>query len=142
MRTLVLLLPFFAACGEPAGTSCTEIGCASLLTLHVTDAGDPPVGLNGTVTVGDRTYTIDCDGTSDPEVSCSGSDVAITIAEDEGGGDVTWQLHAGDPNATQGGGYVGNDTVTPDWSEDHPNGEDCPPTCWSGEIDAPLFGTP
>jgi hypothetical protein len=135
------LLSLLAACDEPVTAICTEIGCASELTIHVDGAGDAPVGLAGTITVGGHEYAVDCDGTSDPEVSCSGADIVVSIAEDEGGGDVDYGLNASDPSTTAGG-FTGYDTVVPTWTEDHPNGEDCPPTCWTGEATAELFLTP
>lgn len=138
-RALVLLLAS-TACAD--GGPCSRMGCASVLTLTVTDAGAPPVGLNGTVTVGGRTYQVDCDGTSDPEVTCDGAVVTIQDAGDDWGGDVTWTFHAGDPGATQGGGYTGNDTFTPEWTLNQPNGEDCGPTCWTAEGTVALFATP
>ena len=134
MRTL-LALPLLVSCAKPP-TACAEIGCISQLTVHVEGPADPPVGLAGTVTVGGHEYAVDCDGTSDPEVSCAGSDIVVTITE--GGGEVDYGLGSNEPG-TEPHGWSGVDTVTPDWTEDHPNGEDCPSTCWSAEMTAELF---
>lgn len=139
-------IPFFVALTACNGADelkvCTAIGCTSVLTITVTDAGNPPVGLNGTVTVGADTFAVDCDGTSDPEVTCDGAVVTISAPGFDWGGDVEWTFHAGDPGATQGGGYTGNGTFTPTWTSDQPNGPDCDPTCWTGEGTVALFGTP
>lgn len=136
---LLLALPLLAAC--PGGMECTLIGCANQLTLHVVGADGP--GLSGSVTLGGHTFSVDCDGESDPEVVCSDGDISIQLSDAQGGGEVTWTLSTDDTDtATGGGNYVGNGTFTPDWTSSSPNGPDCGSTCWSGEGTVELYGTP
>lgn len=139
MRSLLALLPLIAAC-DTAGKSCTEIGCAGSLVLQVVGVGDT-TGLAGMITVAGHDFMVDCDGTSDPEVSCEAQTVSIFLSE-AGGGEVVWSLAAGGDTGGGGGGYAGNGTFTPNWSESQPNGPDCPPTCWVGEGTVELQGTP
>lgn len=128
----MLLLLSLAAC-DLGGTSCTEIGCINQLTLHVTyEDGSPATDANGTVTVGGTTVTFDC-AAPDTGVSCSNGDVTFSFSGD--GGDIDYEVH------TQG--FVAADQAAPvDWSTSTPNGADCPPTCYFGELDVVLLSTP
>lgn len=140
MRYLLAIFPLIAAC-DTAGRACTEIGCAGSLVLQVAGV-EGTTGLAGMVTVAGRDFIVDCGGTSDPEVSCEANAISILLPE-VGGGEVVWSLAASGPDTGQGGGgYAGNGTFTPDWSESQPNGPDCPPTCWVGEGTVELRGTP
>ena len=163
-RTLFCtLLPLLAAgvmpaCGVPNTDStpndstpndglraCTEIGCVSTLTVHVTGAGSA-IGLSGTVTVGAHSFIVTCDEPTTNEAQCDGSDLTFQLPDGIGGGEVIWSLSAdgaaADTGGHGGGSYAGNGTVTPAWSSSTPNGSDCPPTCWEGEATVELRGTP
>lgn len=136
MTRLVLLpLAILAGCG---GLVCTEMGCQSQVVLNVLGGGVPLTVFQGTVTVGDVTYDVVCDGSdatgSSPEVWCSG-DGSVGVPGPEGGADVSWSL-SGSPGA--GAAYAGDGEAAPEWESWQPNGDHCPPTCWSAEVDVEL----
>lgn len=136
MRNLLALLPLplvlIALHGCATAISCTEIGCVNQLTLHIsTDSGDPVTEPTGTVTVGETTIDFDC-ATTGVDYSCTGSDVSFNFAGE--GGEVQYEVHIQY--------YVGAGPDRPDWSVSQPNGEDCPPTCYEGELDVVLYSTP
>lgn len=134
-----LLVPVLLLAGcDPVGLMCTEIGCQSSAVLTVTGGGAPLLVFSGTVTVGDTTYDVACDGSdstgSSPEVFCGG-DGTVAVPAPDGGADLTWSL-SGSPGA--GASYSGDGAASPEWTSYQPNGEDCPPTCWSAEVEAAL----
>lgn len=140
---LPVLLPFVLLAGCEVAKMCTEIGCISTVAITVTADGAPVSTFSGTITVGATTYDVSCaDGATaggSPEVSC-GADglVTVTVAEDDGGGVVSWNLVGSDPADTGGFGFDGSDSTTPEWSSSQPNGEGCPPTCWSASMEIAL----
>jgi len=81
------------ACGVPNTDStpndglraCTEIGCVSTLTLHVTGSA---IGLSGTVTVGGHSFIVTCDDPTTNEAQCDGSDLTFQLPDGSGGGEV------------------------------------------------------
>jgi hypothetical protein len=137
------------ACGvpntdsAPSPLACTEIGCISTLTLHVTGSA---IGLSGMVTIGGRSFIVTCDDPTTNEAQCDGSDLTFQLPDGSGGGEVVWSLSAdgaaADTGGHGGGSYAGNGTVTPAWNSSTPNGPDCPPTCWEGQATVELLGTP
>lgn len=138
LRLLAPLLLLVNAC--EIGKDCTLIGCLNQLTIEVTGAGDV-IGLSGSVTVGGRTFVVDCDDPAATEVTCDGSAIIVQLADGEGGGEVGWSLSA-DGADTGGQGYAGEGTFTPTWTTSEPNGPDCGPTCTSGVGEVALQGTP
>lgn len=136
-----LLLLTLLAC-DPETADCTLIGCADELILHVIGPDDTSE-VSGRVTVGGHDFMVDCDGTSDPEVTCVGSDLVFQLSEGLDRGEVAWGLSSsGRDSGGGGGGYAGEGTVLPEWNSSQPNGPDCPPTCTSGEATVELLGTP
>ena len=138
--TLPALALLLAGCFET--TDCTLIGCADQLTVHLLGPADSSE-VSGMITVGGHAFVVDCEGTSDPEVLCTGDAITIQLAEGQGGGAVQWSLSSdGRDSGGGGGGYAGDGTVTPDWEVSQPNGPDCGPTCTSAEMTVELLGTP
>lgn len=116
---------------QPITGVCTEIGCSGQVAITVVDSNDDPVSeMAGTITMGDSTWMVDCAGTSDPGVSCSGGTITLELPQDVGNEDVTLDLHRGPSSATA--------TLLLDWVSSQPNGPDCPPTCWTAEGSAAL----
>lgn len=115
-----------AGCPAEVGQICTEVGCNGVLTITVVDASDAPVaGLAGTIAVGGQTFAVDCAGTSDEAVTCSGGTITVMLGDDVGDTEVVLDLAAGGVTATS--------TLDPEWTSSQPNGPDCPPTCWDAE---------
>ncbi len=136
-----LILSLLLGCDEEP-LSCTQIGCLSELVV-VVQGPDDVSEVSGMLTVGGQDFVVDCEGTSDPALSCEGSRLVLALADGLGGGEVRWTLSSdGRDSGGGGGGYAGEGTVTPDWQVSQPNGEDCPPTCYTGEITVELLGTP
>lgn len=132
-----LLLAMFVGCDEPA-LVCTQIGCQSELVV-VVQGPDDVSEVSGMLTVSGQDVVVDCEGTSDPALRCEGDRLVL---EGLGGGEVVWTLSSDGRDSGGGGGYAGEGSVTPDWQVSQPNGEDCPPTCYSTEITVELLGTP
>ncbi|MCK6505133.1 hypothetical protein L6R53_17330 [Myxococcota bacterium] len=138
---LILLSTLLLACDEEP-LACTQVGCQSELVLVVVGPDDVSE-VSGLVTVGGQGFVVDCEGKSDPAVSCEGDRLVLTIADELGGGEVQWSLSSdGRDSGGGGGGYAGDGTVTPDWAVHQPNGEECPPTCYTAEVEVELLGTP
>lgn len=136
-----VLLALVLGCGEPL-LVCTEIGCQSELVLVVQGPADISE-VSGQVIVGSQVFTVDCDGDSSPAVTCEGDRLILLLDDGVGGGEVQWSLSSdGRDSGGGGGGYAGDGTVTPDWTVEQPNGEECPPTCYIAEVSVELLGTP
>lgn len=136
MTRLLLVLPFFAlACGTTGGGACTEIACESSMSLTVTDSAEAPVtDLAGDITFGDHVFHVDCtDATAnDPQVTCTDGVIHITIRHPNVTTEVALDLtnDAGDTATASG--------IVPEWTENAPNGDGCPPVCEDGVVTVAL----
>ncbi len=123
-----------AACtSEPETKPCpTNPGCANELKIKV-QGGD--TNISGTVTTGDKTFTIKCNGaTSDADnVVCSTG--SITLKDPARAEKVNIKLTAGNGDA-----YGADVPVT--FTDTYPNGENCPGACYTAEASVTLVAQP
>ena len=129
MRPFLLSIPaILMACEEPK--YCTEIGCSSGLTLNITDSYGFPAGdTYGTITIDGEQIEYDCRDENESAVFCGEGLIRIQI---EGGELLSYSINIDDAEGAQ------VSEVALSFEEYQPNGEDCPPVCYTAEVEVEL----
>jgi hypothetical protein len=130
LKRLLPLTLLIVGC-DSAPKICTQIGCTNLLVLTLTDALEQPVeGWQGHITLGENSWNVDCIDTAnaDPAVICANGTIAISLTEEQTIGVLIVDLVNATGNTCTASG------VEPMWTENQPNGPDCPPICKQAEL--------
>lgn len=140
---IVAGLAFLMGCGtegKDTATYCTEVGCISGFSMVVTDSfGEAATGTYGSLGIvsGDssemREYTFNC-ATGEGDASCDGNIVTIVLddaADLPSDAMYLYTVSVSDAESASGSG-------TFSWNEFSPNGAECPPTCYTMEVEVGL----
>lgn len=126
--------------GKDTATLCTEIGCVSRFSMVVTDSsGDAATGVYGSLQIGSgessemRNDTFDC-ATGEGDAICDDNIVTIElddVADLPADAMYLYTVSVSDAESASGSG-------TFSWNEFSPNGAECPPTCYTMEVQVGL----
>jgi hypothetical protein len=140
---IVAGLAFVMGCGaedKDSATSCTEIGCVNGFSMVVTDSfGEAATGVYGSFDIisGDssemRSYTFDC-ATGEGDASCDGNIVTIELDDAADLPSDAMYLYSVSISVAESASGTG----TFNWNESSPNGAECPPTCYTMEVEVGL----
>lgn len=122
---LLLIVPS-GGCG---GEACTEIGCNDQLTVRLPD--DDWTGSAVELCIGDLCGTVSELDQAEQEIAGALDGVIVLDA-----GELIWRGSPGEVgedaevriDVTSDSGGTGT-RVAPEWEENRPNGDDCPPVC-------------
>ena len=119
MRPLIFCIPLLLLACEDDTKYCTEVGCASGLTLTIEDSyGGTASTVSGTVTIDGQDYTFDCADVNSP-VFCENGIVLIQVEQGE---TASYTLAMGEEFASG--------ELQLNFESYAPNGEDCDPICY------------
>ena len=128
MNKYIMLLPAVLGCGQEE-VYCTEMGCASGLFVNIIDTnGDlSTTDTHGSITIDSTVYTFDCREGAESEVFCGDQNLLIQV---EQGSFYSFSVYQGEIFTFEEGEL--------NFSEFAPNGEDCPPVCYTASIEVDL----
>jgi hypothetical protein len=126
---VTFLFFLLAACG----LTCTHMACVDRLSIAIVDASGAEIdSFSGEAVLAEGTVAFTCtDGAGNGDgYTCDGNVVFFSTSEDSFALRVSGALGEGDFD----------DTVTPTYEEQFPNGDACPPACSTADIEITLDG--
>jgi hypothetical protein len=141
LPALALVLLGTSGCAGPFGASaCTEIGCTSAVVFNVSEdlvagetyeveacAADVCRSARLSVPRGDDVVSVTADGL---ELFPERDQVRLDLPNDDDGRTRTVMLTITD----ESGDRIVDATAEADFEQQRPNGPDCPPVCWVGQV--------